>query len=81
MLRDKTLYKGRIRSTGEKTDIIEYGHNTHWLQFHLSLISHCGHLLNKVNCRLKIEAEVDHVPFEPFVYVLLLLPHEHGVIE
>ena len=38
-------------------------------------------LLNEVDARLQVEAEVDEVPLDALALVLLLLQDEHGVVE
>ena len=40
-----------------------------------------AYLLDEVDARLQIESKVDEVPFEPLLAVLLLLQHEHVVVE
>ena len=39
------------------------------------------YLLDKLNARSQIKTEVDELPFNALLLVLLLLEHEHVVIE
>ena len=38
-------------------------------------------LFDEVNARLEVEAKVDELPIDAFLAVLLLLEHEHVVVE
>jgi len=39
------------------------------------------HLLKKLNASLQIQAKVDKLPFDALALILLLLQHEHVVVE
>lgn len=40
-----------------------------------------GYLFNQVDCRLQVKTKVNKVPRNALSAVLLLLQHEHGVVE
>lgn len=40
-----------------------------------------AYLLNEINAGLKVHSEVDELPMDSFLLVLLLLKHKHVVVE
>ena len=68
MRRDQLVAIRPIGGLRKQTLLIEQRQNPHWF-------------LDQINSGLEVQPEVDVLPLEALALVLLLLQHEHGVVE